>query len=176
MTQGRYQQSTRNVSILISALLLVCASRSEAFSTTKLPCSTTTRNNASPHHRRHGTEIRAALSSLPKGINPFEKSLSKNIDVQDDFRKRAKSAVDAALSDGLGLMELEFPPLIGGDKSKSQFDDFDNIQELDKNKEWTMQFAPLFLGDEEYQAGKSWLIFPDLKECELAKEEWAVLN
>ena len=57
--------------------------------------------------------------------------------------------------------------------SKSQFDDFDNIQELDKNKDWTMQLAPTFLGEQEYQKGRVWLIFPDLKECELAKAEWA---
>ena len=70
-------------------------------------------------------------------------------------------------------LEIEFPPLLGGDQSKSQFDDFDNIQELDKNKDWTMLLAPLFLGETIYQNGKTWLIFPDLKECELAKEEWA---
>ena len=28
------------------------------------------------------------------------------------------------------------------------------------------------IGDKEYQKGKTWLIFPDLKECELAKKEW----
>lgn len=70
-------------------------------------------------------------------------------------------------------IEIEFPPLIGGSQSKSQFDDFDNIQELDKNKDWTMLLAPMFLGDADYQKGKTWLIFPDLKECELAKQEWA---
>ena len=36
--------------------------------------------------------------------------------------------------------------LLGGYQSKSQFDDFDNIQELDKNKDWTMLLAPMFLG------------------------------
>jgi len=35
-----------------------------------------------------------------------------------------------------------------------------------------MLLAPMFLGDAEYQGGKTWLIFPDLKECELAKVEW----
>ena len=28
-------------------------------------------------------------------------------------------------------------------------------------------------GERTYQKGKTWLIFPDLKECELAKKEWA---
>eukprot|EP00566_Odontella_aurita_P000603 CAMPEP_0113555128 /NCGR_PEP_ID=MMETSP0015_2-20120614/16542_1 /TAXON_ID=2838 /ORGANISM="Odontella" /LENGTH=373 /DNA_ID=CAMNT_0000456365 /DNA_START=109 /DNA_END=1233 /DNA_ORIENTATION=+ /assembly_acc=CAM_ASM_000160 len=113
------------------------------------------------------------LSDLPRGISPFEKSLSKSIDVQADFRSRAKTAVDAAVADAAVLMEIEFPPLIGGDKSKSQFDDFDNVQELDKNKDWTMLFAPMFLDDPSYREGKTWLIFPDLKECELASAEWA---
>lgn len=41
--------------------------------------------------------------------------------------------------------------MIGGDKSKSNFDDFDNVQELDRNKEFAMLLAPLFLGEEAYQ-------------------------
>jgi hypothetical protein len=114
-----------------------------------------------------------SLTPIPKGISPFEKSLSKNIDIQSDFRKLAKRAIDAAISAGLTKLEIEFPPLLGGDQSKSQFDDFDNVQELDKNKDWTMLLAPLFLGESMYQNGKTWLIFPDLKECELAKVEWA---
>ena len=58
-------------------------------------------------------------------------------------------------------------------KSKNQFDDFDNIQELDKNKDWTILFAPNFLGQQGYGDGKTWLVFPDLKECEIARQEWA---
>ena len=128
-----------------------------------------------PTHTSFNTCLQAAkLSDLPKGINPFEKSVSKSLDVQADFRERAKRAVDAAIRDDVKRMEIEFPPLLGGDQSKSQFDDFDNIQELDKNKDWTMLFAPMFLGkQEEFGNGKTWLVFPDLKECELARAEWA---
>ena len=115
----------------------------------------------------------SSLSPIPKGISPFEKSMSKSIDIQAEFRKTAKRAIDAALSDDLKKIEIEFPPLLGGSQSKSQFDDFDNIQELDKNKDWTMNLAPMFLGENDYQKGKTWLIFPDLKECEIAKKEWA---
>lgn len=97
-----------------------------------------------------------ALSPIPKGISPFEKSLSKNLNLQAEFRQRAKRAIDSAISDNVKLMEVEFPPLLGGSQSKSQFDDFDNIQELDKNKDWTMLLAPMFLGDKEYQRGKTW--------------------
>ena len=57
-------------------------------------------------------------------------------------------------------------------KSKSQFDDFDNIQELDRNKDWTIQFAPLFNNKQDNIDGKIWLVFPDLKECEIARKEW----
>ncbi len=92
--------------------------------------------------------------------------------MQSEFRNVAKRALDAALRDGLRRIEFEFPPLLGGAKSKSQFDDYDNVQELNANKEWTMLFAPKFLGDAMYQGGRTWLIFPDLKECELAKGEW----
>lgn len=49
------------------------------------------------------------LSPLPKGISPFEKSLSKNIDIQGDFRKRAKAAIDAAIADNVKRLEVEFP-------------------------------------------------------------------
>ena len=58
------------------------------------------------------------LSDLPTGISPFEKSLSKSIDVQADFRNRAKPALEKAMADGIRLIEIEFPPLIGGEKVK----------------------------------------------------------
>jgi len=122
--------------------------------------------------RQIDTSLNAQLSPLPKGISPFEVSLSKSLDVQAEFRSIAKKAVDAAMSSSVNLIELEFPPLIGGSQSKSQFDDFDNIQELDSNKDWTIQFAPLFVINQEFSNGKLWLIFPDLKECELARKEW----
>jgi hypothetical protein len=61
-------------------------------------------------------------------------------------------------------------------KSKSQFDDFDNIQELDSNKDWSIQFAALLstsTGSSILKNAKSlWIVFPDLKECELARKEW----
>jgi hypothetical protein len=117
----------------------------------------------------------AELSELPVGISPFEKSLSKSIDVQENFRTIAKRALTAAIGDGIVLLEVEFPPLIGGDKSKSQFDDFDNVQELDRNKDWTMLFVPPFCASNPdlYGNKQAWLIFPDTKECELARAEWA---
>eukprot|EP00978_Attheya_sp_CCMP212_P011665 scaffold28917_cov49-Attheya_sp.AAC.2 len=125
--------------------------------------------------RNNVSQWMAKLSELPVGISPFEKSLSKSIDVQENFRTIAKRALTAAIGDGVALLEVEFPPLIGGDKSKSQFDDFDNVQELDRNKDWTMLFVPPFVASNPklYGNKQAWLVFPDTKECELARAEWA---
>lgn len=69
------------------------------------------------------------LTPLPKDISPFDKSASKGRDIQGDLRKLATISLQRALSskeNALPLLELEFPPLIGGDQSKTQFDDFDS--------------------------------------------------
>lgn len=125
---------------------------------------------ASPQHAAPSTTrsapLFAQLTRLPTGISPFEKSAAKSRDYQAEFRKTCTSVIQQALRDGVKTMECEFPPLLGGDKSKTQFDDFDNVQELNKNQDWCVQLAPM-LGIKP-----TWLIFPDLKETELAKEEW----
>ena len=79
------------------------------------------------------------LTPLPKDISPFDKSASIGCDVQGELRKLATIAVQRALLDDDDdddtsdkrpsrptLLELEFPPLLGGSKSKTQFDDFDS--------------------------------------------------
>jgi len=117
------------------------------------------RNCRTPLHAT--TSNNNKLSDLPNGISPFEKSLSKTIDIQADFRSRAKAAAETAISNGVKLLEIEFPPLIGGQKSKSQFDDFDNIQELDSNKDWTMQFAALLSSTQvnsDFNGKKLWIV------------------
>jgi hypothetical protein len=110
---------------------------------------------------------KGGLSSLPKDISPFEKSASKSRDIQGEFRNIAKVALQRAMKDGKKQLEIEFPPLLGGDKSKSQFDDFDNVQELDKNRDFCIQLLPTLDGMKPI-----WFILPDLKEVELAKEDW----
>ena len=107
------------------------------------------------------------LSSLPKDISPFEKSSAKRRDVQGDFRKIAQSSIQKALKNGLLKLEIDFPPLLGGDQSKTQFDDFDNVQELNKNRDWCIELLPTLTTTKP-----NWFILPDLKEVELAKEEW----
>ena len=72
------------------------------------------RNFRTPLHATANNNNR--LSDLPNGISPFEKSLSKTIDIQADFRSRAKAATETAISNGVKLLEIEFPPLIGGQK------------------------------------------------------------
>jgi Domain of unknown function (DUF1995) len=107
-------------------------------------------------------------SSLPPGLSPFEKSVAKGLDIQANFRGIAAKAIDQAVRDGKMLLEVEFPSLVGGDRTKTQFDDFDNIQELDANRDWCAQLAPML------SAGgrTNWLVFPDDKECELARRAW----
>ncbi len=104
------------------------------------------------------------------------------MDIQGDIRSRAQRAVQQAMTDGYGrCLEVEFPPLLGGQRSASQFDDFDNIQELDQNRDWCVQFAPqllpfaksLFQKRSNSEDPWIWLIFGDSKECQLAQEEWS---
>lgn len=104
---------------------------------------------------------------LPPGLSPFEKTVAKGLDIQGNFRKIAAAAVDRALADGVTLLEVDFPPFVGGDRAKSQFDDYDNLQELDANRDWCVQLVPLFK-----KCANTWLILPDDKECELAANEW----
>jgi hypothetical protein len=135
-----------------------CCSCSSSSTTTTLAAVTNNKNKNN-------------LSTLPKDISPFEKSSSKRRDVQGEFRSIALSALTSALKDGKTQIEIEFPPLLGGDQSKSQFDDFDNVQELNKNRDWCIELLPN-LANAIKQITPVWFILPDLKEVELAKEEW----
>jgi hypothetical protein len=106
------------------------------------------------------------LSKLPANISPFEKSEAKSSDITGDVRKLSQSSLQKALNDGLTELEIEFPPLL---ESKSQFDDFDNVQELNKNRDWCIEWLPTLSNS----INPVWFVLPDTKEVELAKEEWA---
>ncbi|CAJ1932729.1 unnamed protein product [Cylindrotheca closterium] len=113
------------------------------------------------------TSLQAArLSPLPPNISPFEKSEAKSRDITGDFRKTSLSALQQAIRDGKKEMEIEFPPLL---ESKSQFDDFDNVQELNKNRDWCIEWLPTL---SNAISPPVWFVLPDTKEVELAKEEW----
>jgi hypothetical protein len=107
-------------------------------------------------------------SALPQGISPFEKSIAKGMDIQENFRKLAAPAVERAIRDGVTQIELDFPCFVGGDQSKTQFDDLDNLQELDANRDWCVQLLPTISNKKR----DVWFILPDDKECELAAKEW----
>ncbi|KAG7369984.1 DUF1995 domain containing protein [Nitzschia inconspicua] len=109
------------------------------------------------------------LTSLPKGISPFEKSKR---DVPKELRTLAQAALLQGLNDRKTRLEIEFPPLLGGDNAKSQFDDFDNVQELNKNRDWCIELLPSLKSSLETNKDNIWLVLPDLKEVELAKNEW----
>jgi len=64
---------------------------------------------------------KSKLSSLPSGISPFEKSLARYRDYQGEFRKTSLTGLRKALKNGIKTMEIEFPPLLGGERSKTQF-------------------------------------------------------
>jgi len=115
--------------------------------------------------QRTTTALSAAkLSDLPTGVSPFEKSWTKSADVPGQLRKKALSAFTAAKRDKLRLVEIDFPPLLG--EGKTQFDDFDNAQEMDKNRDWCVEFMPSLSGED------IWFLLPDVKEVEICKEEW----
>lgn len=104
------------------------------------------------------------LSSLPRGISPFE---SKSDTLPQEFRSIATRAWNAAFKAGGGkCWEIEFPPLLF--QGKSQFDDFDNISELNLNRDWCVEWLPTLSST----SSSTWLVLPDAKECEIAKNEW----
>ena len=76
----------------------------------------------------------------------------------------ASRALQKARKDGKRLLEIEFPPLLF--KGKYSFDDFDNLQELNLNRDWCIEWMATL------SMGTIWLIMPDLKECQLAQREW----
>lgn len=113
------------------------------------------------------TALKAKYTSpLPSGLSPFEKSAAKNRDIPGSLRKLAAAALDRAVANGVTLLEIDIPPLCGA--GKSQFDDIDNISELNANRDWCVQLAPMLTSTMMC----SWLVLPDDKECELASLEW----
>ena len=148
MTIDSYSLSQASSVLLISCLLF---HGTNSFITQN----PTTTSTTFSHQRQSTTtsslyvfgSTKNGLTDLPKDISPFEKSSAKKRDVQGDIRKLAEAALTQGLQDGKLQMEIECPPVIGVDQSKTQFDDFDNIQELDRNKDWTMLLAPMFLGE-----------------------------
>ena len=115
---------------------------------------------------RRTSELRATkVTPLPPGLSPFEKAQAKSLDTLGNFRKLASISINKAVADGVRKIEVDFPPFIAD--NKSQYDDYDNISELDTNRDWCVQLLPLLK-----LSNPTWLVLPDDKECELASTEW----
>jgi len=83
-----------------------------------------------------------------------------------EVRAIASAALARARADQVRLVEVEFPPLLG---VKTAFADVDNVQILDANRDWTMETCRELAAE----LGPSlWIVFPDRKELELAREAW----
>jgi Domain of unknown function (DUF1995) len=114
------------------------------------------------------TRLSAKVSPLPRGISPFEKSTNRN--VAQEIRTLAAEALSRARGTVM-LGEIDYPPYLALGSRKTQFDDLDNIRELDTNRDWCIQFVTNEL-PKAYSSAPAWLVFPDDKEVELAKLSW----
>jgi hypothetical protein len=110
----------------------------------------------------------ASLSPLPPGLNEFTR-LSGRGGVLSAIRRSVAAATGRALADGQELLEIEFPPLL---ETKTQFDDFSNVEVLDANRDFAVQLAV----EPEVRAAAAdaslWVCFADQGEAELAIEAW----
>jgi len=107
-------------------------------------------------------------SVLPTSVGFYLRPESRSVNTQEIIRTAAETSVVQAMDDGLKLIEVEFPPLLGGPLSKTSLDDFSNVDVLDANRDWCIQFMSSFAN----KGKKAWLLFPDLKEAELALTNW----
>lgn len=107
-----------------------------------------------------------ALTPLPRGIGPYEVSGGTRSRPRSALMPAALRAINAAVSAGVAVGEVEFPPLLG---EKTAFDDVDNVQILDANRDWASECLTPLAAD---LGGKLWVAYPDRKELELAREAW----
>jgi hypothetical protein len=108
------------------------------------------------------------LSKPPEGLNEFSR-ISGRAGALSTIRRQVAVAVGQALADGRELLEVEFPPLL---ETKTQFDDFSNVEVLDANRDFGVQLA---LEPEVRKTAADdslWLCFADEGEADLAKEAW----
>ena len=134
----------------------------------KIRITTTTALGATPPRSSSSSssQQQQRYTSLPSGLSPFEKGAAKSRDVAGSFRTLAAKAVDQAMQDKkVRLLEIDFPPFAG---TKTQFDDFDNLQELNANRDWCAQLIPLL----KRVGSVTHLVLPDDKETELCAKEW----
>jgi len=114
------------------------------------------------------TPLRAGLSPLPPGISPYSKE--RKGDVHASIRSKAVGAIKQGRGDGLRLLEVEFPPLLGGNRAKRQTDDYSNVEVLDANRDWTMALS--ITSEMTLLGADLWVVFPDDTELEMALENF----
>lgn len=112
--------------------------------------------------------VAAALSPLPPGLNEFSRT-SGRAGSLFSIRRSVAGAIGRALSDGVELLEVEFPPLL---ETKTQFDDYSNVEVLDANRDFAVQLALEPELCSTAPEGSLWLCFADDGEAELAREAW----
>jgi hypothetical protein len=67
--------------------------------------------------------------SACRALSSFETTgPQRDTDVQGKIRCLAAGAIQKARAKGLPLIEVEFPPLLGGRNAKRQTDDYSNIE------------------------------------------------
>ena len=106
------------------------------------------------------------LSPVPSGLNEFSRTAGR-AGTLNSIRRTVAAAAGRALADGVELMEVEFPPLL---ESKTQFDDFSNVEVLDANRDFGVQLALETQLTTAAPDAALWLIFADDGEAELARE------
>jgi len=111
----------------------------------------------------------SSLSLLPPGISLY--SNFKRMNTQSSIRSLSAAAVKSARNNGVLSLEIEFPPLLGGQSSKSALDDYTNIDVLDANRDWTIEF----IRDGLFSQFKEdvWVVFGDETELQLALDKVA---
>lgn len=101
------------------------------------------------------------LTALPPGINPFVRPDAGGATARARVLTDVSAAIKRALDAGETLMEVDFPALLG---SKTQFDDYSNIEMLNANRDFAFELVPrLGLG------GGLLVCLLDEAECELAR-------
>ena len=126
--------------------------------------SATIKNNSNNNNSNNKNK---PYTPIPPGLSPFEKGAAKSMDVAGRIRQICAKALDRALQDNVRLLEIDFPPFAG--EGKSQFDDYDNLQELNANRDWCVQLLPLLT---TRVPTVTHLVLPDDKETELCAQEW----
>lgn len=107
------------------------------------------------------------LTQMPPAANEWTRSAATRADLDATFRTTALQALTRATDDNHTLLEIEYPPLLA---SKTQFDDFSNVEQLDANRDLAVELAAALTP--QHPEGSLWLVFPDEEEARLAQEAW----